>query len=113
MRNGTAVFLVALALAGCEPERPAAPARAARAAAPGPRIGMAELHRTGGVPPRWRFTVPPGDVPAGRRAFGDLGCPSCHAVGGEDFGGAAATGIGPDLTGMEATTPPSTSPSPS
>jgi mono/diheme cytochrome c family protein len=61
MRNGRALLLVALVLAGC-------------------------------------------DVDAGRRAFADLGCPACHHVQGEQFG--AATGIGPDLTGMGSHHPP-------
>ena len=104
MRNGEALLLVVLVLAGCERDRPDAASHATRAATPGPRIDMAELHRTGGVPPRWRFAVPPGDGAAGRRAFADLGCPSCHHVEGERFG--APTGIGPDLTGMGSHHPP-------
>ena len=104
MRNGFAAVLLAIALAACERDRHDAPSHAARAAMPGPRLDMTALHRTGGVPPRWRFAVPPGDVAAGRRAFADLGCPSCHHVEGERFD--AATGIGPDLTGMGSHHPP-------
>jgi hypothetical protein len=61
----------------------------------------------GGVPPGWKLTPPPGDVGAGRRAFVDFGCPSCHRVEGEAFS-QKATGeqVGPDLTGMGAHHPP-------
>jgi hypothetical protein len=63
---------------------------------------MAALHQSGGVPPGWKFTPPPGDVAAGRRAFVDLGCPTCHDVQGEAFSAvpAADKRPGPDLTGM-------------
>ena len=62
---------------------------------------MAELHQVGGVPPGWRFQVPPGRVDGGRRTFADLGCPSCHRVAGEKFPGAGeGGGPGPDLSGM-------------
>jgi len=104
MRKGTAAVLLMLALLACERDRRDAASHAARAATPGPRLDMAALHRTGGVPPRWRFALPPGDAAAGRRAFADLGCPSCHHVEGERFD--AATGIGPDLTGMGSHHPP-------
>src|SRR5215470_6292299 len=70
----------------------------------GRRITMEALHAAGGVPPGWRFTLPPGDVAAGRRAFVDFKCYACHAVRGEQFPlkpGEAAT-AGPDLTGMGA-----------
>ena len=66
------------------------------------RITMEALHAAGGVPPGWRFTVPPGDVAAGRRAFVEFKCYACHAVKGEQFPlkpGESPT-AGPDLTGM-------------
>jgi hypothetical protein len=68
------------------------------------RIGMEELHRQGGVPPGWRFTLPPGDANAGRQVFVKLECYQCHAIQGESFPQAAASapGIGPELTGMGA-----------
>jgi mono/diheme cytochrome c family protein len=56
---------------------------------------MEALHRTGGVPPGWKLTPPPGDPAAGKRLFGDLGCAACHGVGG-----AATPGVGPGLGGM-------------
>jgi mono/diheme cytochrome c family protein len=76
--------------------------------APGPpappshRISSDELHRQGGVPAGWRFTIPPGEPRAGRDVFTKLECFKCHAVHGEPFpGGAGAAGdVGPELTGM-------------
>ena len=98
--------LLALLVARCGGDRPstttAAPALRGR---PGTRIGMVELHRTGGVPPSWRFTVPPGDARAGERAFVDLGCTSCHRVAGL-AGSASDEQHGPDLTGMGGHHPP-------
>jgi hypothetical protein len=35
-------------------------------------IGMDELHRHGGVPPGWRFTLPAGDPRAGREVCAEL-----------------------------------------
>src|SRR5262249_32391973 len=66
------------------------------------RITMEALHAAGGVPRGWRFTVPPGDVAAGRRAFVEFKCYACHAVQDEQFPlkpGESAT-AGPELTGM-------------
>src|SRR5437667_1109319 len=60
---------------------------------------MMELHRTGGVPPTWRFTVPAGDAIAGRQTFFDLGCQSCHRVASEPST-ATDEQRGPELTGM-------------
>ena len=71
-------------------------------AAPGARITMDALHAAGGVPPGWRFTLPPGDPAAGRQVYVDLKCYACHQIKGEQFPlkpGEAAT-AGPDLTGM-------------
>jgi hypothetical protein len=94
-----ALLVAALACAGCQrsaPETASAPIARGR---PGQRITMMDLHRTGGIPPSWRFTVPPGDAEAGRRAFLDLGCGSCHRVPGETSS-ASDERTGPDLTGM-------------
>ena len=66
------------------------------------RISPEALHGGGGVPPGWRFSLPAGDPEAGRRAFVDLKCYTCHQVQGEQFPlkpGEAAT-AGPELTGM-------------
>src|SRR6266404_155919 len=82
-----------------------APAPSERPAIRSVRITMAALHQAGGVPPGWRFAVPPGDVGAGRRTFADAGCPSCHRVAREAF--PPPTGPGPELTGMGNHHPPS------
>jgi len=69
---------------------------------------MEELHATGGVPPGWQFTPPPGDAEAGREAFVEFGCYKCHRVAGENFpsGPTSEEFVGPDLTGMGSHHPP-------
>ena len=66
------------------------------------RITMEELHRSGGVPPGWKFALPGGDAVKGRQVFVDLECYKCHAVKGENFPASAADAknVGPELTGM-------------
>lgn len=66
------------------------------------RVTLEELHRLGGVPRGWKFTVPPGDPVKGRQLFADLECYKCHAVQGEAFpaSGGDAKNVGPELTGM-------------
>jgi hypothetical protein len=95
----------AMLLAACG-ERTSGPVPQRPAATPGVRISMDELHRAGGVPPRWRFTPAPGDPVAGRHAFLQLGCHTCHVV--REPGGPVATadGVGPELTGMGSHHPP-------
>ena len=98
-----------LGTSGCRaPARvPGSPSQALRAVTLPQPITMEALHRTGGVPEGWSFTVPPGDPGRGRQAFVDLGCSSCHAVQGEQFPGAPhEPGPGPDLTGMGSHHPP-------
>jgi mono/diheme cytochrome c family protein len=74
---------------------PAAPAAKARKP-----FTMHELHMSGGVPPGWKFTLPPGDPGAGRAVFGRLECNKCHEVK-PDFPRAGGSGdVGPELTGM-------------
>jgi hypothetical protein len=76
---------------------PSAPA-SAKPAAP---ISMDELHRHGGVPRGWKFTLPAGDPQAGREVFAKLECNKCHEVKPDFPRGERATGeIGPELTGM-------------
>ncbi|HJQ84729.1 MAG TPA: cytochrome c [Candidatus Binatia bacterium] len=102
MREGIrigAVVALALATAQCGRERALTASGGFDRGKPGVRVSMADLHRTGGVPPSWRFDVPPGDAAAGRRTFADLGCGSCHRVEGE-AAFAADEAQGPDLTGM-------------
>ena len=67
---------------------------------------MDALHQLGGVPAGWQLTPLPGYVDAGRRAFQDLGCASCHKVAGEPFADQARGGPGPELTGMGSHHPP-------
>lgn len=70
-------------------------------------ITMEELHRLGGVPPGWKFTLPAGDPQAGRQVFITMECFSCHAVHGESFpAGKTERRPGPDLTGMGQHHPP-------
>jgi cytochrome c1 len=105
MRFAAATLAVVVVLAACgrSDDRTAAP----RPRTPGVRMSMDALHRVGGVPPGWKLTPPPGDVHAGREAFVEFGCPSCHKVEGEPFSAKAGnTQVGPELTGMGAHHPP-------
>jgi hypothetical protein len=77
---------------------PSPPSPTGKAAAP---ISMDELHRQGGVPRGWKFTLPAGDPKAGREIFGKLECNKCHEVKPEfPRGDRGAGDIGPELTGM-------------
>ena len=77
------------------------PAPAAGAKPPAP-ISMEELHRSGGVPRGWKFTLPAGDPKTGRELFAKLECNKCHEVK-PDFPKAGGAGdVGPELTGMGA-----------
>ena len=77
------------------------PAPAAGAKPPAP-ISMEELHRSGGVPRGWKFTLPPGDPKTGRELFAKLECNKCHEVK-PDFPKTGGAGdVGPELTGMGA-----------
>ncbi|MGH7313358.1 MAG: c-type cytochrome, partial [Candidatus Rokuibacteriota bacterium] len=71
------------------------------------RVTMEELHRAGGVPRGWKFTVPPGDPAKGRQLFADLECYKCHVVKGEllPAAGDEPKSSGPELTGMGAEHP--------
>jgi mono/diheme cytochrome c family protein len=98
--------LVAVIVA-CGKERADEYANVPRPRTPGVRMSMHELHMQGGVPRSWRLTPPPGDVAAGRAAFVEFGCHSCHRVDGESFSVKPGSGeVGPDLTGMGAHHPP-------
>lgn len=72
------------------------------ASEPGPRVTSEELHRQGGVPRGWKFTLPAGDPARGRRVFADLECYKCHEIKGESFPASTADekNVGPELTGM-------------
>jgi uncharacterized protein involved in high-affinity Fe2+ transport len=77
---------------------PTATSATAKPAAP---VSMEELHRNGGVPRGWKFTLPGGDPKAGREVFARLECNKCHEVK-PDFprGERRAGDAGPELTGM-------------
>jgi mono/diheme cytochrome c family protein len=71
---------------------------------PSRTITMDELHRSGGVPRGWKFTLPSGGDPAkGRQLFAELECYKCHAMEGAGFPPTGGDGkTGPELTGMGA-----------
>jgi len=77
-------------------------ATATLAAAAPIRVKMGELHAEGGVPPGWKFTLPPGDPAKGKEVFGRLECYGCHVVEGQGFPSKATDQTGPELTGMGA-----------
>jgi mono/diheme cytochrome c family protein len=70
--------------------------------APAYRLSMEELHRHGGTPRGWKFTLPPGDAGKGRAVFESLECYKCHTVKNGGFPQVApdAKNVGPELTGM-------------
>ncbi|MCL6640015.1 MAG: c-type cytochrome [Candidatus Rokubacteria bacterium] len=101
------VLVLPLAAAADGPHRHAAPGAVAPATEPHPRsrrVTMEEMHRLGGVPRGWRFTLPAGDAARGRQLFADLECYTCHAVAGERFpeSGRDPREAGPPLTGVGA-----------
>jgi mono/diheme cytochrome c family protein len=61
---------------------------------------MEELHRGGGVPRGWKFTLPVGDATRGRAIFGKLECNKCHEVKPDFPRSGGASDVGPALTGM-------------
>ncbi len=72
------------------------------AAADSVRVTSEELHRGGGVPPGWKFTMPPGDPAKGKEVFAALECYSCHVVEGGGFPAKASDKNGPALSRMGA-----------
>lgn len=62
------------------------------------RVGMDELHATGGVPRGWVLTLPAGNAARGREVFARLECFTCHAVSDERF--SRPSKPGPSLTGV-------------
>ena len=65
------------------------------------RVSEHELHRHGGIPRGWTFSVPPGDAGRGRELFRELECYKCHEIKTEDFPRPADGRYpGPELTGM-------------
>ena len=78
------------------------PPTASPAAPPPIRTTMSDLHAHGGVPPGWRFLMPPGAPAEGRKLFVAMECFACHEIKGEDFPRQSKTphSRGPELTGM-------------
>ncbi|MFQ5968288.1 MAG: c-type cytochrome [Acidimicrobiia bacterium] len=72
------------------------------------RMNMEELHKHGGVPPGWEFSLPDGDAETGREVYIAMKCYTCHAVAGEQFPAHERDvgDVGPDLTGMGTHHPP-------
>ena len=65
------------------------------------RMTMEALHAAGGVPPGWKFALPPGDPESGLEAFIEMQCYVCHMIQGVTFPShPTRREPGPDLTGM-------------
>src|SRR5215472_2596831 len=79
-------------------------APSADAAKPSRALSMDDLHRSGGVPRGWKFTLPSGgDATKGRQLFAELDCYKCHAIQNAGFPPSGGDGkTGPELTGMGA-----------
>src|SRR5882672_9084674 len=79
-----------------------APATPAAGESASRKLTMEELHRMGGVPRGWKFTLPAGAAAKGRQVFADLECYKCHAIQGEKLPqpGGDAKNVGPELTSM-------------
>ena len=96
MRRLLSALAIVIALGGL------ALAQAPKPSTPPKPISMDELHRTGGVPRGWKFTLPAGDPKTGRELFAKLECNKCHEVK-PDFPKTGGAGdVGPELTGMGA-----------
>ena len=97
MRRLLPALAIVIALGGL------ALAQAPKPSTPPKPISMDELHRTGGVPRGWKFTLPAGGDPRrGREVFAKLECAKCHEIK-PDFPKTGGAGdVGPELTGMGA-----------
>ena len=96
---GMVVFASTAVLTDSTPARHTAHFTHSGLAKRGPyRVTMAELHKSGGIPPGWIFRPPEGDPDRGREVFVKLECFACHTVQGESF--PPPSRPGPDLTGM-------------
>ena len=97
MRRLLSALAIVIALGGL------ALAQAPKPSTPPKPISMDELHRTGGVPRGWKFTLPAGGDPRrGREVFAKLECAKCHEIK-PDFPKTGGAGdVGPELTGMGA-----------
>jgi len=97
MRRLLPALAIVIALGGL------ALAQAPKPATPPKPISMDELHRTGGVPRGWKFTLPAGGDPRrGREVFAKLECAKCHEIKSDFPKTGGAGDVGPELTGMGA-----------
>jgi len=100
--TATAAAALSLAPALAQHAGHPAPATPTPTAKPPAPITMEELHRAGGVPRGWKFTLPPGDAKTGREIFAKLECNKCHEVKPDFPKSGGAGDVGPELTGMGA-----------
>ena len=97
MRRLLPALAIVIALGGL------ALAQAPKPSTPPKPISMDELHRTGGVPRGWKFTLPAGGDPRrGREVFAKLECAKCYEIKPDYPKTGAAGDVGPELTGMGA-----------
>jgi len=97
MRRLLSALAIVIALGGL------ALAQAPKSSTPPKPISMDELHRTGGVPRGWKFTLPAGGDPRrGREVFAKLECAKCHEIKSDFPKTGGAGDVGPELTGMGA-----------
>jgi len=97
MRRLLSALAIVIALGGL------ALAQAPKPSTPPKPISMDELHRTGGVPRGWKFTLPAGGDPRrGREVFAKLECAKCHEIKSDFPKTGGAGDVGPELTGMGA-----------
>ena len=97
MRRLLSALAIVIALGGL------ALAPAPKSSTPPKPISMDELHRTGGVPRGWKFTLPAGGDPRrGREVFAKLECAKCHEIKSDFPKTGGAGDVGPELTGMGA-----------
>ena len=97
MRRLLSALAIVIALGGL------ALAQAPKSSTPPKPISMDELHRTGGVPRGWKFTLPAGGDPRrGREVFAKLECAKCHEIKPDFPKTGGASDVGPELTGMGA-----------
>ena len=102
---GAAFVVLGAAASVAAQHQHGAPATSAAPSPPGSRrVTMDELHRGGGVPRGWKFTLPGGgDAAKGRQVFADLECFKCHRIEGAGFPEPGSDGkTGPELSRMGA-----------
>ena len=102
---GVALVVIAMAATVAAQHQHGDQAKTSAPVAPGSRrVTMDELHRGGGVPRGWTFTLPEGgDAAKGKQLFADLECYKCHVIKDAGFPASGGDGkTGPELSGMGA-----------